>query len=315
MSQGPTNKKHLTAAFGHHKCASMWVHGICEQVCLDLGLRLGSVFGAPEFGGDLERYVRERNLDFLLYGNADFHQVQHLAMENIRAFHYVRDPRDIVVSAYFSHRNSHSTQAWPELIEYREKLRACTEEQGLLLELEFRAQQFQEMRSWKANSATGPIRSYRIEEVIARPYETFVEIFASLGLLDEGYYSAANRLRFLLAKVSCRAERLLGKSVHLPRAIRAIPTEALLGIVHERDFSKLSGGRQKGETDPASHYRRGVHGDWLNHFSLEHLQFFKERYGDLLLQYGYESDPDWDRKYVPIIQRRLKSSPPVAVHG
>jgi hypothetical protein len=315
MSQEPTNKKHLAAAFGHHKCASMWVHGICEQVCLDLGLRLGCVFGAHEFDGDLERYVRQQHIDFLLYGNADFQQVQRLAMDGMRAFHYVRDPRDIVVSAYFSHRNSHSTAAWPELIEYREKLRSCSKEQGLFLELEFRAQQFQEMRSWKGNTAHGSIRSYRIEEVISRPYETFVEIFGSLGLLDEDYYSATNRLRFLLAKVSCRAERLLGNGVHLPRVIRAMPTERLLGIVHEREFSRLSGGRQKGQTDPASHYRRGVHGDWLNHFSLEHLQYFKERYGDLVVQYGYESDPDWDRKYVPVIQQRLKSSAPVAVHG
>src|SRR5215469_15098557 len=181
MSQGLTNTKRLAAAFGHHKCASMWVHGICEQVCLDLGLRLGCVFGASEFGADLPRYVRERRLDFLLYGNADFQQVERLQAENLCAFHYVRDPRDIVVSAYFSHRNSHSTAAWPELIEYREKLRSCTEEQGLFLELESRAQQFQEMRSWKDLAAGGSIRSYRIEDVISRPYESFLEIFGSLG--------------------------------------------------------------------------------------------------------------------------------------
>ncbi len=99
----------------------------------------------------------------------------------------------------------------------------------------------------------------------------------------------------------------MGGSVHLPRGLTAMPAERLLGIVYEQDFSKLSGGRQRGQVDPNSHYRSGVHGDWINHFSVEHLQLFKERYGDLLLQYGYESDPDWDRKYVPIIQDRLKS--------
>jgi len=307
MSQGLTNNKPLAAAFGHHKCASMWVHGICEQVCLDLGLRLGCVFDVRDFGGDLPRYVRERRVDFLLCGNADFQQVAGLQAENLRAFHYVRDPRDIVVSAYFSHRNSHSTEAWPELLEHREKLRSCTKEQGLFLELESRAQQFQEMRSWKDLAADGSIRSYKIEDVIAKPYETFLEIFDSLGLLDQEYYSASNRLRFLLAKVSGRLEQLLGSSVHLPRAIRALPKERLLGIVHERDFFKLSGGRRQGQADPGSHYRRGVHGDWLNHFSVEHLQFFKQRYGDLVLQYGYETDVDWDRRYLPIIQQRLRS--------
>lgn len=298
--------KGLVAAFGHHKCASMWIHSICQQVCVDLGLRLGSVFGEREFAGDLECYVREGKIDFLLYGNADFHQVQRLPVENIRAFHYVRDPRDIVVSAYFSHRNSHSTEAWPELVEYREKLHSCSKEQGLFLELEFRSQQFQEMRSWSENSDNGSIRLYKIEEVISSPYQTFLEIFGALGLLDPEYYSAANRLRFLLAKASARLEHLMGNSVRLPRGIKAMPSERLLGIVYEREFSRLSGGRQRGQVDPTSHFRRGVHGDWINHFSVEHLQFFKERYGDLVLQYGYESDRDWDRKYVPIIQQRLE---------
>ena len=296
------------AAFGHHKCASMWVHSICEQVGLELGVKVGAVFMEREFGGDLARYVRERKIGFLLYGNADFQQVQRLPVEDIRGFHYVRDPRDIVVSAYFSHRNSHSTEAWPELIEYRERLRACSKEEGLFLELDFRSQQFQEMRSWQDNPNNGSISTYKIEDVISSPYQTFLEIFASLGLLDEEYYSPSNRLRFLLAKTSCKLERLTGNSVRLPRGFTAIPPERLLGIVYERDFSKLSGGRRKGQADPTSHYRSGVHGDWVNHFSVEHLEVFKERYGSLVLQYGYESDPDWDRKYTPIIQERLMSS-------
>lgn len=299
------NNKRLVAAFGHHKCASMWVHAICIQVCLDLGWKLGEVFEERGFGGDLRRYVRERKIDFLLYGNADFHQVKRLPVDNLRAFHYVRDPRDIVVSAYFSHRDSHATIAWPELVEYRQKLRSCTQDDGLFLELEFRSQQFQEMRSWKESSGNGSIRSYKIEDVISNPYRAFLEIFGFLGLLDEEYYSPSSRLRFLLAKVSCKLECLIGRSVRLPRVSRAIPAERLLGIVYERDFSKMSGGRQRGQIDTTSNYRRGVPGDWINHFSLEHLQFFKERYSDLLLQYGYESDPDWDRKYVPTIRDRL----------
>ena len=306
MNQEISTKKGLVAAFGHHKCASMWVHSICEQVSLELGIRLGSVFLERDFGGDLGRYARDEKIGFLLYGNADFQQVQRLPLDETRAFHYVRDPRDIVVSAYFSHRNSHSTDAWPELIEYRERLRACSKEEGLFLELDFRSEQFQEMQSWQDHADDGSIRTYKIEDVIASPYQTFLEIFSYLGLLDEEYYSPSNRLRFLLAKTSSRFEHLMG--MHLPRGVRAIPPERLLGIVYERDFSKLSGGRKKGQADPTSHYRSGVHGDWVNHFTVEHLQLFKEHYGSLVLQYGYESDPDWDRKYIRIIQERLISS-------
>jgi hypothetical protein len=320
VGQGLTNKKFL-AALGHHKCASTWIHRICERVCDELGLKVGLVyeetggsyarFGSSSdnvpFDGDLERYVREQKVDFLLYGNADFQQVQSLPVERMRAFHYVRDPRDIVVSAYFSHRNSHPTQGWPELVEHRQKLRSCSKDEGLLLELEFRSQQFQEMRSWRHSSDNGTIRLYKFEDMTANPYQTVLEIFGHLGLLDREHYFASKRLQLLLARVSRRLESAMRHSVHLPpRTLRAMPAERLLGIVYEQDFSKLSGGRQKGEVDPNSHYRRGVHGDWINHFSLEHLQFFKEHYGDLVLQYGYESDPDWDRKYARIIRDRPK---------
>ena len=307
MDQALRTNRHLMAAFGHHKCASMWVHSICQQVCLELGLKFGEVFVDRHFDGDLERYVRERKVDFLLYGNAEFQQIQRLPMETVRAFHYVRDPRDIVVSAYFSHRNSHSIDPWTGLVEYREKLRSCSKEQGLFLELDFRSQQFQEMRDWENHTDNGSIRSYKIEDVVSNPYQSFLDIFDFLGLVDQEYYSASNRLRLLLAKASCKVEPLMGSSVRLPRSLKAMPAERLLGIIYERNFSKLSGGRQRGQADPTSHYRRGVHGDWINHFSVEHLQYFKERYGSLVLQYGYESDPDWDRKYVSIIQDRLKN--------
>src|ERR1035438_2408123 len=106
------------------------------------------------------------------------------------------------------------------------------------------------MRNWEDISDNGSIRLYKIEDVISSPYRTFLEIFGSFGLLDQEYYSPSNRLRFLLAKASCRLERLMGSPIHLPRGIRAIPAERLLGIVYERDFSKLAGGRQKGQVDP-----------------------------------------------------------------
>jgi hypothetical protein len=298
MDQVMETKGHIFGAFGHHKAATMWVHGICGQVCLELGLKVGTVFLDREFDGDLERYAREGKIDFLLYGNANYKHVQHLPLKRIRGFHYVRDPRDVVASAYFSHRNSHSTEAWPELIEYREKLRSCSKEEGMFLELDFRAEQFDEMRSWIDCVDQRSVRFYRIEDVILDPYGSFLDIFNFMGLLDEEYYSPSERIRFLLAKASCRLENVTGGSVRLPRGLKALPPERLLGIVYERDFSKLSGGRKQGESDTSSHYRRGVHGDWVNHFSSEHLRYFKERYGDLVLQYGYESDPDWDRKYL-----------------
>ncbi len=72
-----------------------------------------------------------------------------------------------------------------------------------------------------------------------------------------------------------------------------IPYWKALNIIHNNRFSKLSKGRELSEEDKKSHYRKGVIGDWKNHFKESHKIFFKEKYGDLLIKLGYEKDNDW----------------------
>lgn len=295
------------AAFGHHKCASMWVHNICAQAAAETGLRFDAVYRPDMFDNDLRSFVKRGRIDFIGYGNADFDHVRALLSEPIRAFHYVRDPRDIVVSAYFSHRNSHSTDQARWLISYREKLRSCSKEEGIHLELENRRAQFVQMRSWKELAQTDAVQTYRMEDMVANSYSVFLDLFGFLGLLDDQHYSPAKRISFVLSKCARKVEYWSGQRIRIPIAPEALSAERILGIVWEQQFSRLSGGRRVGEENRNSHYRKGVHGDWLNHFTLEHLRLFKEEYGDLLIQYGYESDADWDKKYMPVIEQRQTS--------
>jgi len=65
-------------------------------------------------------------------------------------------------------------------------------------------------------------------------------------------------------------------------------------IVERYSFERLSGGRHKGQEDPRHHYRRGIPGDWRNHFTPLHVEYFKALYNPLLLKLGYEADVDWD---------------------
>ena len=286
----------LYAAFGHHKCATMWVHAICIRAALDLGLRPGEVFLPPDFDHDLRRYVQTTRPDFLCLGNAHWRDVQTLDLTRLRGFHYVRDPRDIVVSAYFSHRNSHATDEWPELIPYREKLRQVSKEEGLFMELEFRAEQFEEMRSWKQRPESAQILELRMEDLTADPFRQMSDVFEFLGLLDTEYYTPDKRVAFVGSKLFRRLEHVLG--VRLPFRFERLPAERLLGIVWENEFKRVSGGRRRGQEDAQSHWRKGVHGDWVNHLTADHLRFFKERYEDLLFQYGYESEPNWEERYL-----------------
>ena len=52
-------------------------------------------------------------------------------------------------------------------------------------------------------------------------------------------------------------------------------------------------GRAPGEEDRSSFIRKGVAGDWVNHFSREAAQIFNELAGDTLITLGYESDAGW----------------------
>ncbi len=285
------------AYFGHHKCASTWIEQVCASVCHDLMLRFRIFYDARDFDDDLMGALATEETDFFAYANADFRHVNEI--DSVLGFHVVRDPRDIVVSAYFSHLHSHSTSEWPELSAHRERLKAVSKEEGIMLEMDFRAGQFDEMMSWP-DAAPANVLRLKFEELSARPYEKFLEIFGFLGILDQNEPTASSRVRFVLAKVGAKLRAKTGVRL-TPLAIPRIPAERILGIAWENRFSRKAGGREKGTEDVTSHYRKGVAGDWLNHFTPEHVEYFNRRYFSLLFKYGYEADTNWTQRYVSSI--------------
>jgi hypothetical protein len=63
-------------------------------------------------------------------------------------------------------------------------------------------------------------------------------------------------------------------------------------IVEKNSFERKTWWRF-GRESKRSHLRKGVAGDWKNHFTDRHKQLFKAHYGDILIQAGYEKDNDW----------------------
>ncbi|MHC4990434.1 MAG: sulfotransferase family protein [Planctomycetota bacterium] len=55
-------------------------------------------------------------------------------------------------------------------------------------------------------------------------------------------------------------------------------------------FERLSGGRPRGEEDATSHFRKGVAGEWVEHFSEQARRRFADAAGDLLDALGYGAD-------------------------
>jgi hypothetical protein len=243
----------IVGYFGHHKAGSTWISLITQDICAQSGLKVVVHEGSGRFGGDLERYYKENPFDFLILLNADYTFIRYV---NVKGFHVVRDPRDIVVSGYFSHFYSHPDEGWPKLTHYRRYLRTLSKDEGLLREMEFLAGVLYEMISWDYDTAT--ILQLRFEDLIKDPMYHFTKVFRFLEIVPQ--------------KAS---------------------EEELKGILEKYSFEKLSGGRRPGSEDQAHHYRKGTPGDWRNHFNEQHKDYFKKLYNPLLLKLGYEKSENW----------------------
>jgi Sulfotransferase domain len=268
--------------FGHHKCASTYLQfEILRPVCALIGLKNGWVHSPKQFGGQLNRFVRDSDYGFLSYINAERAFIEQLDMP-FQAVHVIRDPRDVVVSAYFSHLHSHSTSGWPELVEFRKKLTGLSTKEGLLAELEFIAdlptdgynlQPFRSMMTW--DYSDGRILELKFEDMVSDSITFFTRLGRCLGL-------TGNPISVLVSGIENK--------------VRATPRKLgdgeLLNVVAQNSFSKLSG-RAAGIEDQTHSYRKGQVGDWRRHFDKDITKEFKKRFPGLVSRLGYESGENW----------------------
>ncbi|MEG3973302.1 sulfotransferase domain-containing protein [Microcoleus sp. herbarium8] len=266
----------LFAFFGHHKGGTRWIGKIIRQMSKHLGLKYFTANIPKEFGFDLEEYISKHQIEFLNYLNSDIAYIKQIR-NDFKGFHVVRDPRDIAVSAYFSHLYTHPTEGWTELAEHRKILATLSKDEGLLVDIQFTSRLrtdgcdlnlFSSMENWMYGMPN--VMEVKFENLISNTYNCCREIFHFLGLSEdkpESDYSA---------KISQDESDAI-----------------LFKIVEENNFSNLAHGRSAGTEDINSHYRKGIIGDWKNHFTQEHKNYFKGNYNDLLIKLGYESDDRW----------------------
>lgn len=273
----------LRAYFGHHKCASTWVADIVRDVCASSGMRQASVHNPRGFDADLRAFVEKRNVEFLIYANANRAHVAGLG--DFRGFHVIRDPRDIVVSSYFSHLYSHPTDDWPELADHRRELQSVDKTQGIYVVIDFLAGVLDDIATW--DYADPRILELKMEELLKAPEEELVRAMAFVGAVREEWGGVASGLSHALANARRQHRRLV------PFRISTLPASVTRDAVRRHSFAAKTNGRPVGTEDVASHYRKGVAGDWINHFDAGHKAYFNERYGELLVRLGYESSLDW----------------------
>lgn len=274
----------LLAFFGHHRCGTQWLTAVLEGVAAATGRGL-VVTSDTHTAQSLRALVRARPGAILDCRTSQYAALAELGA--LRAFHVIRDPRDLVVSAYYSHRYSHPvTSEWPELVSHREALNALPLDEGLLLEMDFSAGTIANIDSW---DYTRPdIVELRLEDLASDPYAGLMGVFDFLGVLDDR--PVINRAAFghLLQQIVRR--------LPIPSRYRGgvFRRDVALGIVWDNRFERLAG-RARGDEDEHATFRSGVPGGWRRAFTAQHVAAFKERFPGLLLKLGYEVSPDWDR--------------------
>lgn len=123
-------------------------------------------------------------------------------------------------------------------------------------------------------------------EESAREWAHLVADARQQGVLYPGRYTEVRYEDLLLAPVA-EFRRILG-------FLGADDSEATAAdCVEHNSFERLAG-RERGQEDVASFYRKGVAGDWRKVFTLADREAYQREAGDLLAELGYESDPASD---------------------
>lgn len=168
---------------------------------------------------------------------------------NYKTFFVMRDPRDIIVSLYFSARYSHASFETINVL--REQFKNLDLKEGMRLVIDQMDEfgLFEAQRSWCAAKDDPRVSIFRYED---------------LATDNRGF------LKHLLAYLEV-----------------PISDDVFETLYHRHQFVQHAKGRSQGKEDPYSHYRKGVVGDWKNYFDDGILAHFNSVTGDTLQQLGY----------------------------
>ena len=154
----PAQKASVDAVF--HCCAwktgSQWIRLILSdpRFYMATGLKPLAIFNPPEIDADPTKLIvpdKRIVTNFFAYYST-YNEVQ--KPENHRVFYVVRNPRDLLVSWYFSNRYSH--RPTPEIDGWRKDMMGMDDEQGLICTIGLFHEVRDRVKSWVDASLTNP---------------------------------------------------------------------------------------------------------------------------------------------------------------
>lgn len=216
---------------------------------------------AYNFQGDIDQY-RQMLPGEVVHGHDPYTtELGNILFDaGVKVILMIRDPRDRLVSHMF-HIKRDATLPW------HEAMKEMSDEEALLVCIEGgldklpNVEQMQDLtQSWLG--AGDKALCVKYEDLILDPMSQLHRVFQYLDI---------------------------------------VANDKLLEAIVERNrFERMSIGskvwkavRKPGQQDATSHFRKGIVGDWKNHFKKEHVQRFKELAGQTLVDLGYEKDLNW----------------------
>jgi hypothetical protein len=157
----------------------------------------------------------------------------------------IRDPRDIIVSAYYSHKESHPVieGLWKDLPVQRSVLLKLNKEDGLLSTIDFLAYQFNNLKHLYKSKVT----FFMFEDVVYNPYQLVNNI---LNVWD-----------------------IKATNINIKK------------VVDKYTLENLKSGKVKTPPFNSDHYRSGIPGEWKDVLSVKVLNKFHKKYPNLIDEY------------------------------
>ena len=244
-----------------HKTGSQWIKAILSdmRVYEYSGLSPYTYQNKLVEGCD-PRKITERNFTeafperkiitpiYIDFGN--FKNIQ--KPKNYKAFFIMRDPRDIVISWYYSAKYSHRLMG--KLTEARKSLNSMSNQEGILYSINFLEDfgLFEALRSWKEASEQDP-------NILVLHYENMISDFS---------FQTFKNL-FLHCDISL-SDRLLQE------------------LLDNYSFARLRN-KETHKSEELRHYRKGKEGSWHEHFDKIVIDSFRDKTGDLIEHLNYQS--------------------------
>lgn len=172
-----------------------------------------------------------------------------------KTVYVLRDPRDIIVSWYFSTKYAHGSN--PIVDRDRKKLNSMDMNEGFLYSIRYLSDIgfFNAQRSWLDAEKEDPhVKLFKYEDLIENEIESFRALFQHCDI--------------------------------------QMPERVFRSLIKDHSFEKKAK-RKRGDEDIYSLKRKGISGDWKNHLTAKMMEMFKEETGDLVVRMGYEKDEDW----------------------